>query len=125
MKQKINGLSAETEVGEHPDHLHWGPSIPKEIRQTDSFSPLYDMSGNLNVPIMFIRGVRQQCRESSKPSHFSFVYFPLHSCSKQIENKLMIPTFNKEFSFFLIAWVLNSDNNFTKSVVIQKWYKQL
>lgn len=37
----------------------------------------------------------------------------------------MTPTFNKEFSFFLIAWVINSDNNFTKSVVIQKWYKQL
>lgn len=65
MKQKINQLSAETEVGEHPDHLHWAASIlQKTDKQTDSFSPLYDMSGNLNVPIMFIRGLRQQCRDN-------------------------------------------------------------
>lgn len=48
-------LTAETEVGEHPDHLHWTPSI---LWQTDSFLPLYDTSGNLNVPTcLFITGV--------------------------------------------------------------------
>lgn len=48
-------LSAEKEVGKHPDHFHWTPSI---LWQTDSFSLLYDMSGNLNVPpAAFIIGV--------------------------------------------------------------------
>lgn len=96
-------------------------------RQTDSFSLLYDMSGNLNVSTccVYYWGVRQRCTDNCLNQAIFLFHFPLHSCSKQSKNKLMTPTFNKKFSFFLIAWVLNSDNSFIISVVIQKWNKQL
>lgn len=118
-------LNAGTKVRKHPDHLHWTPSI---LWQTDRqlFTTVwYVWHLECASLLCLLLGCQTMIyRQLSKPSHFAFVYFPLHSCFKQIKNKLMTPTFNKEFLFFLIAWVLNSDN-FTKSVVIQKWYKQL
>lgn len=50
-------LPAETEVEYHPDRLHRAPSI---LRQTDSFSPLYNTPDNLNLPTccIYYWGVR-------------------------------------------------------------------
>lgn len=49
--------TVETEVRYRPDRLHRAPST---LQQTESFSPLYNTSGNLNLPTccIYYWGVR-------------------------------------------------------------------